>query len=94
MEGTIISVLGCSLGLWHHIYEGNHYNSVSNAQTILKHKTRVCGTIRPNKGLHTSLKAKVKNLKKVDMIFKNRGDILVLIWNDMRSQDDFYHSRK
>jgi hypothetical protein len=65
-EGTIISALGCSLGLWHHIYKGNYYNHVPNAQTSLKHRTRVYGTNRTNRGLHNSLKAKEKNLKKGD----------------------------
>jgi hypothetical protein len=76
---TTISVLGCSCGLWHHIYEGNYYNSASHAQIILKHRTGVCGTNRTNRGLHNSLKAKVNNLKKGDTIFKSRGYVLVLI---------------
>ena len=38
LEETILSVLGCNLGLWHHVYQDNYYNSVSIAETLLENK--------------------------------------------------------
>ena len=51
MQETISSVLQPFLGSWHHIYQDNYYNSVSTSETLLKNKTRVCGTRKENHGL-------------------------------------------
>ncbi|XP_013775229.1 piggyBac transposable element-derived protein 4-like [Limulus polyphemus] len=56
LEETIYSVLAPNLGLWHHVYQDNYYNSTSIANLFLEHEKRVCGTIRVNRGLPPSLK--------------------------------------
>jgi hypothetical protein len=38
------------LNLWHHVYQVNYYNSVEIEEKVLLRKTRVCGTIRANRG--------------------------------------------
>jgi len=47
-EDTVLSLLGGNLGLNHHIYQDNYYNSVRLAETLLDRNVRVCGTIRAN----------------------------------------------
>lgn len=63
LEETILSVLKPSLGQWHHVYQDNYYNSVKTAESLLATKTRVCGTIRVNRGLPEILKKESKKLK-------------------------------
>ncbi|KAK9298254.1 hypothetical protein QLX08_008340 [Tetragonisca angustula] len=41
----------------------------STAGLLLKNKTRVCGTIRINRGLPPNLKAKASRMKKGDTVF-------------------------
>ena len=36
LEDTVLSLLGGNLGLNHHIYQDNYYNSVRLAQTLLE----------------------------------------------------------
>jgi hypothetical protein len=84
LEETVLSVLGPYLGMWHHIYQDNYYNSTSTADLLLKNKTRVGGTIRVNRGLPPSLKAKASRMKKGDTVFCRKGDVLLLVWKDKR----------
>ncbi|XP_014479203.1 PREDICTED: piggyBac transposable element-derived protein 4-like isoform X2 [Dinoponera quadriceps] len=64
LNETILSVLDPYLDLWHHVYQDNYYNSTSIAKTLLEHKTRMCGTIRQNRGLPQCLKDEACGLKK------------------------------
>ncbi|TEA33110.1 hypothetical protein DBR06_SOUSAS18610024, partial [Sousa chinensis] len=83
LQETILSVLQPYLG-WHHIYQDNHYNSVSTSEILLKNKTRVCGTIRESRGLPNQLKEKAKNLQRGEMTFLQKGEVILLIWKDKR----------
>jgi hypothetical protein len=51
LEETIFSVLETYLGLWHHVYQENYYNSVDIAEKLLLRKTGVCETVRANRGI-------------------------------------------
>ncbi|XP_076160842.1 piggyBac transposable element-derived protein 4 isoform X4 [Ptiloglossa arizonensis] len=84
LDETVLSILGPNLELWHHVYQDNYYNSVLIANTLLEHKTRVCGTIRVNRGLPQSLQDEASTLKKGEIVFRRKGDILLLIWKDAR----------
>ena len=55
LEDRVLSLLGGTLGLNHHIYQDNYYNSVRLAQTLLDRNMRVCGTIRANRGISRDL---------------------------------------
>jgi hypothetical protein len=50
----------------------------------MKHNTRVCGTIRPNRGIPKDLKKEAKELKKGQSSFRRKDDVLVQVWNDKR----------
>jgi len=65
------------------LYQNNYYNSVSIVETLL-HKTRICGTIRANRGLPKCLKDEASALKRGEKVFQRKGDILLLIWRDKR----------
>ncbi|TEA32634.1 hypothetical protein DBR06_SOUSAS19810022, partial [Sousa chinensis] len=67
----------------HHIYQDNYYNSVSTSEILLKNKTRVCGTIRENRGLPNQLKEKSKNLQREEMTYLCKRE-MILIWKDKR----------
>uniref|UniRef100_A0A0N5C6W1 DDE_Tnp_1_7 domain-containing protein n=1 Tax=Strongyloides papillosus TaxID=174720 RepID=A0A0N5C6W1_STREA len=84
LEETILSVLEPYLGLWHHVYQDNYYNSISIANKLLEHKTRVCGTIREKRGLPLCLKNEGSLLKSGEIAFRRKGDVLLLIWMNKR----------
>jgi hypothetical protein len=73
LEETIFSVLEPYLDLWHHAYQDNYYNRVEIAEKLLLRKTRVCWTIRPNKGIPKSLADSSKKLKRGDTICHQKG---------------------
>ena len=58
-QETVSSVLQPYLGSWHRGYQGNYYNSVSTSEILLKNKSRVCRTIRENRGLLNQIKGKI-----------------------------------
>jgi hypothetical protein len=64
LQETILTVLRPYLGIWHHMYQDNYYNSVATAEVLLHNKIRFCGTVRENRGLSPSLKDATENLKK------------------------------
>ena len=84
LEDTIFSVLQLNLDLWHHVYQDNYYNSVAIAEHLLQSKTRVCGTIRSNRGLPKSFVEAGNNLKAGQSIFCRRNDVLLQTWKDKR----------
>lgn len=84
LEDTIFSVLEPNLDLWHHVYQDNYYNSVAIAEHLLQRKTRVCGTIRSNRGLPKSFVEAGNNLKAGQSIFCRRNDVLLQTWKDKR----------
>ena len=46
LEDTFLSFLDRNLGCNQHICQGNFYNSVKLAETLLDREVRVCGTVR------------------------------------------------
>jgi hypothetical protein len=60
LEETIFSVLEPNLDLWYHVYQDNYYDSVVIAEKLLSRKTRVCETIRANRGLPAPIAVALK----------------------------------
>jgi hypothetical protein len=46
---------------------------------------RVCGTMRPNRCIPKDLEKEAKGLKKGQLSFRRKGDVLVQAWKDKRS---------
>jgi len=63
LEDIVLSLLGGNLGLNHHVYQDNYYNSVRLAQTLLD-RNRVCSTIRANRGIPRDVEGEGKRLEK------------------------------
>ena len=84
LEDTVLSLLGGNLGLNHHIYQDNYYNSVRLAQTLLDRNMRVCGTIRANRGIPCDLEVEGTHSKKGQSAFRRKGDVMVQVWKDKR----------
>lgn len=84
LEETILSVLGPYLGIWHHVYQDNYYNSTTIAESLLQNKTRVCGTIRENRGIPPHFKVQSSMMNKGDVKICRKGDTLLLAWRDKR----------
>ena len=62
--------LGSFLGVHHHVYQDNFYNSVNLAENLLKRNIRVCGKMTPNKGIPKNLEKVAKGLKKGQSSFR------------------------
>ena len=84
LEETILTLLDPYLHRWHHVFQDNYYNSVQIAENLLAKKTRVCGTIRANRGLPAEFRHEIKSMKKGDYTFCRRGEVLLLAWKDKR----------
>jgi hypothetical protein len=56
---------------------------VNLAENLLKCNIRVCGTMRPNRGIPKDFK-EAKGLKKGLSSFRRKGDVLVRVWKDKR----------
>ncbi|XP_017792101.1 PREDICTED: piggyBac transposable element-derived protein 4-like [Habropoda laboriosa] len=80
---TIETVVSPYTDLWHHIYMDNYYNSVENTEKLLQNKIRICGTIRKNRGLPDCLKT--ISLKREEMAFRRKRDILVQVWQSKKT---------
>jgi len=52
------------------------------AQTLLDRNTRVCSTMRANRGNPLDLEGKGKRLKKDKLAFWRNGDVMVQVWKD------------
>jgi hypothetical protein len=83
LNDTVMSMLENNVGVHHHVYQDNFYNSVNLAEN-LKRNIRVCGTMRPNRGIPTDLEKEAKGLKKGQSSFRRKGDVLVQVWEDKR----------
>ena len=84
LEDTVLSLLDRNLGQSHHIYQDSFYNSVRLAQNILDRNVRVCGTMSANRGIPHDLEGEGKCLKKRQLAFWRKGDIMVQVWKDKR----------
>jgi hypothetical protein len=83
LNDMVMSVLENNLGVQHHVYQDSFYNSVNLVGNLLKHKIRVCGTMRPNRGIPKDLEKEAKELKGGQSSFR-KGDILVQDWRDKK----------
>jgi len=63
VEDTVLSLLDRNLGQNRHIYQGNFYNSVRLAQSLLDRNVRVCGTMRANRSIPRHVEGEDKCLK-------------------------------
>jgi hypothetical protein len=61
LNDTVMSVLENNLGVHHYVYQDNFYNSVNLVGNLLKHKIRVCGTMRPNRGIRKIWRKRQRN---------------------------------
>ena len=84
LENTVLSLSDRNLGLNHHVYQDNYYNSVRLAQTLLERNVRVCSTMRANMGIPRDLEENGKQLKKGQSAFRGKGDVMVHVWKDKR----------
>jgi hypothetical protein len=84
LNDTVMSVLENNLGVQHHVYQGNFYNSVNLVGNLLKHRIRVCGTMRPYRGIPKDPEKEAKELKRGQSSFQRKGDILAQVWKDKR----------
>jgi hypothetical protein len=84
LNDTVMSVLENNVGVHHHVYQDNFYNSVDLTENLLKRNIRVCGTMRPNRLIPKDLEKEAKGLKKGQSSFRRKGDMLVQIWKDKR----------
>jgi hypothetical protein len=82
LEDRVLSLLGGTLGLNHHIYQDNYYNSMRLAQTYLDRNMRVCGTIRASRSIPRDLEGEGKSLNKGQSAFRRNGDVMVQVWKD------------
>ena len=82
MEDTVLSLLHRNIGQNHYIHQDNYYNSVRLAQTSLDRKVKVCGTMRPNKGIPLDLEEEGKRLKRGQSVFRRKGDVMVQVRKD------------
>ena len=84
LENTVLSLLDRNLGLNHHVYQDNYYNSVRLTQTLLQRNVRVCGTMRANRVIPRDLEEDGKQLKEWQSAFRRKGDVMVQVWKDKR----------
>jgi len=84
LEDTVLSLLGGTLVLNHHIYQDNYYNRMRLAQTLRDRNMRVCGTIRANRGIPRDLDGEGTRSKKGQSAFRRKGDVMVQVWKDKR----------
>ncbi|EFN76502.1 PiggyBac transposable element-derived protein 4, partial [Harpegnathos saltator] len=78
LDQTIMSLLDKNICLGYHLYMDNYYNSINTAELLMKNDTRVCGTIRANRGVPEFLQH--FRLKTGEYAFKRKGEILVQVW--------------
>lgn len=80
----MLSLLVGNLGQNHHIFQGNFYNSVRLAQTLLDRNVRVCSTVRANRGILRDPEGEGKCLNKGQSLFWRKGDVIVPMRKDKR----------
>lgn len=79
LSETITSILLPFENVWHHVYMDNYYTSMETCQKLLDSKFRICGTIRRNKSVPSTL----KNQKGESKYLRNKN-ILTQIWRSKR----------
>ncbi|XP_055386165.1 piggyBac transposable element-derived protein 4 [Condylostylus longicornis] len=84
LRNTITEVLAPYLNKWHNIYADNFYNSVDLANHLYSLKTRICGTIRANRGLPAVLKKPKLNIN--ESIYRRKGEVLLQVWQAKKTK--------
>ncbi|KAK2579429.1 hypothetical protein KPH14_002641 [Odynerus spinipes] len=93
LQDTVLSILRPYMGFHHHIYMDNYYNSVNTAELLLQNSTRICGTVRSNRGLPQNLKN--IRLNEHETKFARKGQVLLHLWQAKKkptSKNHFNHS--
>jgi len=57
---------------------------VKLAETLLDRNVRVCSTMTANRGIPRDLEGEGKSLKRGQLAFWRKGDIMVQVWKDKR----------
>ncbi|CAK9798673.1 PiggyBac transposable element-derived protein 4 [Anthophora plagiata] len=78
-DQTIISLLDNNICLGYHIYMDNYYNSIHTAELLMKNGTRVCGTIRANRGVPDCLKDLRLKTEILVQAWKPKGKIVYMV---------------
>jgi hypothetical protein len=71
-------------GKGYHLYQDNYYNNVRLAEELLQKSIRVSGTIRVNCGLPKDMIEEAKKLKKDEVTFRRKQDVLLVMHQDKR----------
>jgi hypothetical protein len=79
LNDTVMSVLENNVGVRHHVYQDNFYNSVNLAENLVKCNIKVCGTMKPNRGIPKDLEMEAKGLEKRQLSCRRKGDVLVQV---------------
>jgi hypothetical protein len=66
-------------GKGYHVYQDNYYNSVQLTEELMEKSISVCGTIRPNRGLPRDMIQEAQQLKKGEVTFHRKQDVLLLL---------------
>jgi hypothetical protein len=69
LNDMVMSLLENTLGIHHHVHQGDSYNSVHLEENTFKHKIKVSGTMRSNGGIPKDSENEAKELKKGPLSF-------------------------
>jgi hypothetical protein len=80
LQNTVHGLLQPFAGVGHIVYMDNFYNSVKLTQILQIKNFGVVGTMRKNRGIPKRMTHVAEKLKRGEMTYKRRGDILVQAW--------------
>jgi hypothetical protein len=81
---TVSLLLQPCEGKGYHVHQDNCYNSVCLAKELLQKSIQVCGTIRAKCGLPKDMVQEPKMLKKGEVTFCRKQDVLLVSHHDKR----------
>jgi hypothetical protein len=84
LNETVGLLLELYEGKGYHLYQDNYYNIVCLAEELLQKSIRVSGTIRVNRGLPKDMIEEAKKLKKGEVTFCRKQDVLLVTCQDKR----------
>uniref|UniRef100_A0A1B0BNQ8 PiggyBac transposable element-derived protein domain-containing protein n=1 Tax=Glossina palpalis gambiensis TaxID=67801 RepID=A0A1B0BNQ8_9MUSC len=88
LQDTVLSISNPYVGIYHHIYMDNHCSSVRTAVLLLQRKTRICGTIRANRGFPQNLKTLILN--EHESKYARKGQVVLQEPNRQNDFDDSF----
>ena len=83
LNDMVMSVLEHNLGVHHHVYQNNFYNSVNLVGILSKHTVTRCGTMGPNRGILKDLEKVIKQLKR-EQSYQRKDDVLLQVWKGLK----------